>query len=159
MIAHRNNSVFAVALNIGGECDASVPKPVAREVFRIIPGDPVAIRQSSPPRLNRIVGFSPCLYYKRYWDEDSGGRCSGWGGSHFFFEVHPDGWVARQLQAFDNGELILYDETCDEDEFGGRSTVQLDAREYDPFLIARSEFVSNWKPNLAANRTGNSGEP
>jgi translation initiation factor IF-1 len=159
VIEHRSNNVFAVALNSGDECDASVPKPIAREVFRITPGDPVAVRRSTPPRLNRIVGFSPCQYYKRYWDEDSGGLCSGWGGSHLLFEVHPDGWVARQIQQFDNGELLLYDETCNEDDFGGRSTIPLDANEYRPYSIGRSEFVSSWKPNLAVNRTGNGGEP
>ncbi len=44
VVEHRSNNVFAVALNIGDECDASVPKPVAREVFRIVPGDPVTVR-------------------------------------------------------------------------------------------------------------------
>jgi hypothetical protein len=158
VIDHRNNNVFVVALNTGGHCDASIPKPVARDMFRVVPGDPVAIRRSNPPRLNRIVGFSPCLYYKRYWDDDSGGLCAGWGGSHFLFEVHPDGWVSRQIQYFDNGELLLYDETLDEDDFGGRSTVALDAGEYAPFTIDKSEFVRKWKLDLAANRVGNGGE-
>ncbi len=31
VVEHRSNNVFAVALNIGDECDATVPKPVARE--------------------------------------------------------------------------------------------------------------------------------
>jgi translation initiation factor IF-1 len=158
VIEQRSNNVFAVALNIGDECDASIPMSVARDMFRVLPGDPVAIRPSTPSRLNRIVGFSPCVYYKRYWEEDSGGLCAGWGASHFLFEVHPDGWVSRQIQYFDNGELLLYDETCDEDDFGGRSTVTLDSAEYGPFLIDRSEFVSNWQPNLAANRIKSGGD-
>ncbi|PHQ35265.1 hypothetical protein [Rhodopirellula bahusiensis] len=158
VIEHKNNNVFRVALNCGVECDASVPNTVARDVFRIGPGDPVAIQRSTPPRLDCIVGFSPCQYYRRYWNEDSGGLCSGWGGSHFLFEVHPDGWVARQIQRFDNGELLIYDETCDEDSFGGRSIVPLEADEYGPFSIDRSEFLNNWKPNLAVNRS-EGGEP
>ena len=160
VIEHRDNIMLLVALNIGGDCDASILKRVARDMFRVVPGDPVVIRRSAPPRLNRVVGFSPCLYYKRYWDDDSGGQCAGWGGSYFLFEVHPDGCVSRQIQYFDNGELLLYDETRDEDDFGGRSTVALDAGEYAPFTIDRPEFVKMWKPNLAVNRcSGSGGEP
>ena len=109
------------------------------------------VQLTDPPKPPRIVGFSQCRYYKRYWGEDSGGLCAGWGGSHFYFEVHADGNVARQIQHFDNGSLLLYDECNDDDRFGSRSTVALDAYEYGPYAIDRTEFIANWRPSIAIN--------
>ena len=118
VVSSHPNRTFGVRLNNGDLIDAIVPKENARRMFRIAPGDPVAVQRFDTPTPHRIVGFSNCAYYKRYWPEDSGGLCSDWGGSHFFFEVHSDGYVARQIQLFDNGKLLLYDECNDDDRFG-----------------------------------------
>ncbi|GAB5405098.1 MAG: hypothetical protein Aurels2KO_33290 [Aureliella sp.] len=37
---------------------------------------------------------------------------------NFCFETHVYGWVARQIQRFDKGNTILYDEIVLEDAFG-----------------------------------------
>ena len=152
VVDHQHNNVCAVNLNDGQCIDAIIPRQVARDMFRVVPGDPVAVQLAEPPKQHRIIGFAPCRYFRRYWDENAGGLCAGWGGSHFFFEVHPDGYVARQIELFDNGNRLLYDETSDEDEYGGRSTVSLDFDEYEPFSIDRAEFVNHWQPSAAVNR-------
>ena len=151
VVSSLANRSFSVRLNNGDLITTFVPKEIARTRFRIVPGDPVNVQLFDPPASHRIVGFSDCLYYKRYWNEDSGGFCADWGGSQFFFEVHRDGYVARQIQRFDNGKLLLYDECNDDDRFGGRSTVKLDPNEYESYLIDRAEFINNWKPSVAAN--------
>ncbi len=74
----------------------------------------------------------------------------GW--VYLFLRVHPDGYVARQIEMFDNGTLLLYDETIDEDHYGGRSIMTLDFDEYDEFSIDRKEFMANWKTSVAINR-------
>jgi hypothetical protein len=120
----------------------------------IAPGDPVCVEptgQNVSP-FYRITGRSRCDYYRRYWREDSGGPCEGWGGSAFLFEVHSDGWVARQIQLFDNGRLLVYDEICSDDAYGGRSTVRLEASEYEPFRITRDDFFQYWDPDASTNR-------
>jgi translation initiation factor IF-1 len=152
VIEHRSGNTFLVSLNDGNVVDAIVPKVVARDMFRVVSGDPEVVEPSECDRPYRIAGFSPCRYFKRYWNENPGGNCDGWGGSTYFFEVHPDGYVARQIELFDNGNLLLYDETIDEDRYGGRSIVTLEFDEYDEFSIDRTEFNSNWKPSVAVNR-------
>ena len=149
---HRNGNTFAVSLNNGDSVDAIVPRTTAREMFRVVSGDPVVVELSESETPHRITGFSPCRYFKRYWNENPGGNCDQWGGSTFFFEVHPDGYVARQIELFDNGKLLLYDETIDEDGYGGRSIVTLDLDEYGRFKIERTEFITNWQPSVAVNR-------
>jgi len=68
------------------------------------------------------------------------------------FEVQPDGYVARQIELFDNGNVLLYDEVIREDEYGGRSIVTLEFDEYDEFEIDRAEFLRLWQPSIAINR-------
>ncbi len=152
VIEHRKDNTFLVSLNDGTVVNAIIPKAIARMMFRVVSGDPVAIDLSESERPHRISGFSPCRYFKRYWDENPGGICDGWGGSTYLFEVHPDGYVARQIEMFDNGTLLLYDETIDEDHYGGRSIVTLDFDEYDEFSIDRKEFIANWKTSVVINR-------
>lgn len=148
---NRPNRSFSVALRNGEVIDCVVRNKVARDMFRILPGDAVVVEQYAAGK-PKIIGFSTCTYFKRYWDENPGGLCSGWGGSNFFFEVQPDGHVARQIVWFDNGNVLLYDELIREDEYGGRSIVTLEFDEYDEFAIDRAEFLRHWQPSIAINR-------
>ena len=84
--------------------------------------------------------------------EEYGDLCSGWGRSNFFFEVHSDGYVSRQIQSLDNGKFLVYDEIRVEDEFGCRSTVPLDFAEYERFEISKDEFFEHWDPDGSENR-------
>ncbi len=120
----------------------------------IAPGDPVCVEptgQKVSP-FYWITDRAICNYYRRDWSEDSGGLCEGWGGSTFLFEVHSDGLVARQIQIFDDGRFLLYDEICDQDGYGGRSTERLDPIEYEPFRVTRDEFFRLWDPDASVNR-------
>ena len=151
-IAEQNTDNSAIVnTNDGKTCIASFDHHSLRN---IAPGDPVVVnptgRKTSP--FYWISASAPCTYYRRYWEEDSGDLCSGWGGSHFLFEVHTDGCVSRQIQLFDNGKFLVYDEICEEDEFGGRSTVPLDLAEYEAFTISKGEFFDHWDPDSSENR-------
>ncbi|WP_442509393.1 hypothetical protein SH528x_000962 [Novipirellula sp. SH528] len=125
-----------------------------RKLKNIAPGDPVCVEPTgeevSP--FYWITGWAICNYYRRYWSEDSGGLCVGWGGSTFLFEVHTDGWVSRQIQLFNVRRFILYDEICDQDGYGGRSTERLDPNEYERFRITRDDFFQQWDPEASVNR-------
>ena len=150
-IAEQNTDDSAIVnTNDGKTCIAQFDHHKLRT---IAPGDPVVVHptgnQTSP---YWITERATCHYFRRYWAEDSGGLCEGWGGSTFLFEVHTDGFVARQIQMFDNGAFILYDEICDQDEYGGRSTEKLDVAEYGPFRITRAEFFDRWDPDGSFNR-------
>ena len=60
--------------------------------------------------------------------------------------------MSRQIQIFDDRRFILYDEICDEDAYGARSTVRLDGNEYEPFRITQDEFFQHWDPDASVNR-------
>lgn len=120
----------------------------------LAPGDPVCVEETGSSRhpFYWITELSTCNYYERYWADDSGGLCTGWGGSTFLFETHVDGWVARQIQRFDNGNIILYDEIVTEDAFGGRSTVPLELADFAQSRTTRDSFYQYWDPDASINR-------
>ncbi len=151
-IAEQNTVESAIVnRNDGKSCIAHFDHQQLRTVA---PGDPVVVESTGrkTPPFYWISAIATCHYFRRYWSEDSGGPCAGWGGSNFLFEVHEDGYVSRQIQLFDNGKYIVYDEICDEDKYGARSTVALDLVEYVPFSIAKSEFFDHWDPDCSVNR-------
>ena len=51
--------------------------------------------------------------------------------------------VLRQLQTFDNGQVLKYDTEYLDDKFGGLSEVSLD-EEFKPFQIDKVEFEQVW---------------
>jgi hypothetical protein len=83
-------------------------------------------------------------YFKRYWDESRGDAHNDWGTSTWYFETESDMWPTRQVEIYANGRVLRYDRQHIEDEFGGLSEAALDATEFAPFAIARSEFEQVW---------------
>jgi hypothetical protein len=156
-IAEQNTDDSAIVKTNDGKTVNSHFDP--HKLKTIAPGDPVCVeptgRRASP--FYWITEQAICDYYRRYWAEDSGGLCAGWGGSTFLFEVHADGWVSRQIQVFDDGRFILYDEIVDQDAYGGRSTERLDGREYESFRITKAEFFQYWDPDASVNRGNGKG--
>ena len=155
-IAEQNTHVSAiVGLNDGRTVIAGIDETNAYNLRNIAPGDPVCLEppadHASPYGL-LITDRAPCQYFRKYWDGDSGGPCSGWGGSTYLFEVHADGCVARQIQLFNDGRFLLYDEICAEDEYGGRSTEPLDLSEFEQFRVTKDAFFERWDPDASVNR-------
>lgn len=83
-------------------------------------------------------------YFKRHWDETSGDNLTnGWGTSWYYFEADEDGYVLRQLQQFENGQVLKYDDDYVEDEFGGLTDQPLND-EMTSFQIDKKEFEDMW---------------
>lgn len=62
------------------------------------------------------------MRYARFrWDEDRGDMFATWGGSWWYFEIGPDGYVRRQIEVYDSGVRLRYghDNLCD--HFGSLS--------------------------------------
>ena len=92
-------------------------------------------------------------HFRRYWFEDSGGLCTGWGGgSWFYFEADAEGTVYRQVQLFGNGRYLTH-EGAEEDLFGYCTDEPLDLIEYEEYRIERDDFIAVWSPATAANHT------
>ena len=151
-IAEQNTQDIAI---INTNCGKTVVASFDPHKLKMIaPADPVCVEATGNNGypFYWITDLSPCNYYERYWPGDSGGLCAGWGGSTFLFETHKDGWVARQIQRFDNGHIILYDEIVTEDGYGGRSKVPLDLAEFAQSRTTRDGFFQYWDPDTSINR-------
>ena len=84
-------------------------------------------------------------YFKRYWDETTGDpSTNSWGTSTYYFETDMKGEVLRQIEVYQNGKKLRYDENKIENEYGGISDQPLDLTEFDEFKIDKEEFEQAW---------------
>lgn len=86
-------------------------------------------------------------YFKRRWDELRGDDYDNWGTSMWYFEMDADNYVTRQIEVYDNGKILKYDELHVEDEYGGLAEKAFDKEElvdFEPCLISRDEFEVAW---------------
>ncbi|WP_452596861.1 hypothetical protein [Pontimicrobium sp. MEBiC01747] len=84
-------------------------------------------------------------YYKRNWNETRGDQYDSWGKSIWYFETDDKGVVLRQVEAYENGKVLKYDNQNIEDEFGGLADQNLDLNEFVEFSIEKEEFENKWK--------------
>ena len=86
-------------------------------------------------------------FFKRRWNESPGGKRDSWGRSWWYFETGDIGSVQRQIEVYDAGPILRYDELTPEDEFGGLAQGWLwrDEQERSDFEPIRpSEFEAEW---------------
>ncbi len=95
-------------------------------------------------------------YFKRRWDESRGDDHDSWGLSTWYFEAGEDGYPVRQLEKYDGGAILKYDETHSDDEFGGLGDQALELEDFAPFEIDRATFEDEWSSTTARN-PGSSG--
>lgn len=84
-------------------------------------------------------------YYKRNWNETRGDQYDSWGKSIWYFETDDKGVVLRQVEAYENGKVLKYDNQNIEDEFSGLADQNLDLNEFVEFSIEKEEFENKWK--------------
>ncbi|WP_299797155.1 hypothetical protein [uncultured Maribacter sp.] len=84
-------------------------------------------------------------YYKRNWNETRGDQYNSWGKSIWYFETNNNGEVLRQIEAYDNGKVLKYNNQNIEDEYGRLADQNLDLTEFVEFSIEKEEFENKWK--------------
>ena len=87
-------------------------------------------------------------YYKRNWDENREGEFSGWGKSIWYVEVDQEGYPTRQIEKYENGNILKYDTANSNDGYGGLGDQALDPDEFAEFEIAAKEFNKEWGQGL-----------
>jgi hypothetical protein len=92
-------------------------------------------------------------YFKRRWDESRGDAHDAWGRSTWYLEVGDDGRPVRQLERYDAGVALKYDETHLDDEHGGLGDQPLDLEEFRAFEIDAATFEDAWSSSVALNRS------
>lgn len=86
-------------------------------------------------------------YYKRNWEESRGDEFDDWGKSIWYFETDDSGLPTKQIEVYENGKRLKYDQTKMEDDFGGLGDQELDLDEFSEFEITESEFNKVWNEN------------
>lgn len=83
-------------------------------------------------------------YYLRPWDECRGDTHADWGRSLWYFEVDCEGNVIRQVEAYECGKILKYDQANPSDEYGGLAEQPLDLEEFKAYAISADEFHDRW---------------
>ena len=76
-------------------------------------------------------------YFKRNWNETRGDQYDSWGKSVWLFETDNNGEVLRQIEIYDNGKVLKYDNQNIEDEFGMLADQNIDLTEFNEFTIKK----------------------
>ena len=84
-------------------------------------------------------------YFKRNWNETRGDQYDNWGKSIWLFETNNNGEVLRQIEVYENGKVLKYDNQNIEDEFGGLTDQNLDLIEFENYSIDKEKFENKWK--------------
>jgi hypothetical protein len=100
-------------------------------------------------------------YCKWFWDESLGGEFDAWGTSTYFVEIGEDCYVKRQIEVYENGNVLCYDRSHSWDSYGMLSDKRMDRRDIEEFAISKAEFEEVWNSKLPMNRvragSGNGG--
>ena len=93
-------------------------------------------------------------YFRRPWDELRGDEHDAWGTSVWFLEIDDEGWIRRQVQVYDTGPTLTYDDTAPHDAYGelGDQQVDIDDDGYTPFIIDAATFDAAWRDARPLNR-------
>lgn len=83
-------------------------------------------------------------HYRRPWAESRGDAYDAWGPVAYYFETDEDGVVLRQVEVYDNGPTLRYDQQHPVDEFGFLADQPLNADEFAPYLTTRDDFERAW---------------
>lgn len=91
-------------------------------------------------------------YYKFYWDEPRGDEFDVWGTSIFFFEVDDNLYTVRQIEVYENGTVLFYDQTHFSDQYGMLNDQPIDEEEMKIFEITKDEFQSELEQRKPINQ-------
>lgn len=94
-------------------------------------------------------------YCKWFWDESLGGDFDTWGTSTYFIEltlVGNDLCATRQIEVYENGNVLSYDEQHFADNYGMLCDQMLDTQDLQEFGITQAEFEQAWSTNTPINR-------
>ncbi|HEX9960521.1 MAG TPA: hypothetical protein VGB00_06295 [Pyrinomonadaceae bacterium] len=93
-------------------------------------------------------------YFKFRWNEARSDKLADWGFITVYHEVDEDFYPTRQLEVYDNGNVLKYDLRHLDDEFGGLADQSLEdaLEDLDTLEISKDEFEDVWAAKKALNR-------
>ena len=91
-------------------------------------------------------------YCKWSWDESLGGEFDTWGTSTYFMEVGGNLHAIRQIEVYENGNVLFYDSSHFSDDYGMLSDKALGEEDIQEFGITKAEFEQVWNTKTPINR-------
>jgi hypothetical protein len=91
-------------------------------------------------------------YCKWFWDETLGGEFDAWGTSTYFLEIGHDLYPVRQIEVYENGNVLFYDGNHFLDDYGMLCDKPIEERDIQEFGITRAEFEQVWNTKRPMNR-------
>jgi hypothetical protein len=93
-------------------------------------------------------------YYRRKWGESRGDKYDHWGPASYFFETDDDGSVVRQVEVYEGGQILRYNQKHAADAYGMLSDQPIDIKQFQPFETGKEEFERAWSPGSEAGPVG-----
>jgi hypothetical protein len=91
-------------------------------------------------------------YYKWFWEVSLGGDFDAWGTSTYFMEIGTDYHALRQIEVYENGNVLFYDSEHFADNYGMLCDRKLDDNNIEEFEISQAEFELVWQSRIPINR-------
>ena len=91
-------------------------------------------------------------YFRYHWNETRGDDFDNWGRATYWFEMAQDGYASRQMEVYENGVVLKYDESHFSDEYGFLADQPLEPDENSIPEISAEEFEEEWKNSVAVNK-------
>jgi hypothetical protein len=84
-------------------------------------------------------------YFRRSINSDDiVDRPASWGRSAIYFETSEEGFVDRQIQLFESGVILAYDNSHYQDDFGWRWGIDIHPEPTVTVPITSKEFHTAW---------------
>ncbi len=83
-------------------------------------------------------------FSRRIEGDDIVDRPAEWGRSAIYFETSEEGFVGRQIQLFESGIVLAYDNNHYHDEYGWLCGMDIHPEPPNTVLITRKEFNEAW---------------
>ncbi|MCC5641054.1 hypothetical protein LC593_35545 [Nostoc sp. CHAB 5844] len=91
-------------------------------------------------------------YCKWFWDESLGGEYDAWGTSTYFLEIGDDLYPIRQIEVYENGNVLFYDSSHFADNYGMLCDKRIQEEDIQEFGITKAEFEQVWNTKIPMNR-------
>lgn len=91
-------------------------------------------------------------YYKWFWAVPLGGDFDAWGTSTYFLEIGENAYTYRQIEVYENGNVLFYDKKHFSDDYGRLSDKPMQDDNLEEFEITEAEFEHVWRENIPMNR-------
>lgn len=91
-------------------------------------------------------------YYKWFWAVPLGGDFDAWGTSTYFLEIGRNAYTHRQIEVYENGNVLFYDNNHLWDDYGRLSDKPILDDNLEEFEITKAEFEQVWSTKVPMNQ-------